>query len=468
MAESEHARDVRDGATTRRTFLTRSAGAGGALVSASALGSFLSACGSSSSASRKGGGDKMLAVNKNGTLDFATVLPVSGAFTITTVPWHAAMQYAIEEKNAEGGVKVGGKSIKVNSPLLDEGYAAAPALKSVRNFISNGGHFTGGYVSVEGPQAVMGINQRADLMMVVTVSGRDIMLTDNPLRFYAHEIAQAQGPMFADFAYNELGLRRIATIELKNSWGADYQQAFAKTFEQLGGKIVKRDYMLVTDTDFTGIISSWKPLNPDGIYIIIGDGPGTTIGKQLVELGFSDQPLLTVGAWDPNSYKDPGKGWIERAYFSALRPYAHWGDKQQEFASRLYKDHKLFLTNFFWQGYDSTRMVLDAIDLSGSTDPRDVMDALPEAIAKGKSKWLIQSPGAIGTDNKGVYAKCPMWIGKFKPADTDFVHESPLEPVKNQKYQGFPGWLPEQWDGYRVPSDQASDPTLKQLQGMGS
>jgi len=443
-----------------------------AMLSGTAAGSLallLSACtrdsGGSTGAST-GSGNPLLAIS-NGALSFAVCLPVSGAFTTVTVPWAQAVKYAADERNEAGGLKIKGKSYKVTAPMIDEGYAAAPALASAQKFFSQGGHYIGGLVSEEAPTALLGVNEQADALISTCIVGNP-SLSKNNLRLFGDSLTQATGSMRAHFAYDELKLRKIATIELKNSWGASYQETFAAAFKELGGEIVARDYMDVTDTDFTARISGWKAFSPDGIYIIIGNSPGITIANQAAQLGFDSQPFLLEGAWDPNVYKTTGAAFIDRSYYVSQYPYCHTTSAAVKLAQKLHDDKNLFVTNWFWQGYDSTRMVLDAMELANSTDPRDVISALPEAVEKGASKWLIKAPGAVATKEKGVYLKTPVWMAKFRPLDTDFINESPLVAVDNAKYANVQGWLPAQWKGYSqdlADVQPLTDAELKKLVG---
>jgi len=424
-------------------------------------------CSRSSTDAQTGGASNALAGVKDGTLSFAACLPISGAFTIITKPWAAAMKYAGDEVNEAGGLKIKGKKIKVEAPLIDEGYAAAPALASVQKLLSQGGRYVGGLVSEEAPVAVLGINEQADTLVTACINGLPAMMP-NKLRFFEDALTYATGGLRAQFAYNELGLRRIATIELKNSWGNSYQTTFAKAFTELGGEIVARDYMQVTDTDFSSRISGWKSKKPDGLYIIIGDGPGTTIAAQATQLGFDSQPILTEGAWDPNSYAKSGASFIDRCYYLAEYPYSHWNPKIAALAEKLYKDEKLYTTNWFWQGYDSTRMVLAAMEAANSTDPRDVVAALPQAITDGADKWLVQAKGAVATKEKGVFLQTPVWMSKFKPVTTDFLSEAPLEPVSKPAYQGAQGWMPKTWEGYSQAADKVTVPSIAELKSLVS
>ncbi len=442
---------------SRRTFLAGTGMAAAAVAMAS--------CSRTSTGGKTGGASNPLAGVNGSTLSFGACLPLSGAFTIITKPWAAAMRYACDEVNEAGGLTIKGKKIKVEAPVIDEGYAAAPALASVQKLLSQGGRYVGGLVSEEAPVAVLGINEQANTLVTACINGLPAMMP-NKLRFFEDALTYATGGLRAQFAYSELGLRRIATIELKNSWGNSYQTTFAKAFTELGGEIVARDYMQVTDTDFSGRISGWKSKNPDGLYIIIGDGPGTTIAAQATQLGFDSQPILTEGAWDPNSYAKTGKSFIDRCYYLAEYPYSHWNSDIAALAEKLYKDEKLYTTNWFWQGYDSTRMVLAAMDAANSTDPRDVVEALPQAISDGANKWLVQAKGAVGTKEKGVFLQTPVWMSKFKPVTTDFLSEAPLEPVQQTAYQGAQGWMPESWDGYTQAADKVTTPSMSDLKSL--
>jgi branched-chain amino acid transport system substrate-binding protein len=447
--------------------ISRRALLGGSAMGAMAL--VLAACsrdGGSTSTGGSGATKPLLALS-TGALSFAACLPISGAFTTVTVPWAAALRYAAEERNAAGGLRIKGKSYKVNAPLIDEGYAAAPALASAQKFFSQGGHYVGGLVSEEAPAALLGVNTQADALINTCINGTPA-LSKNSLRFFHDALNQATGDVRARFAYKELGLRKIATIELKNSWGASYQETFAAAFTELGGKIVARDYMDVTETDFTSRISAWKAFAPDGIYIIIGNSPGVTIATQATQLGFDTQPFLLEGAWDPNVYKSTGASFMDRSYYLAQHPYCHTTPEGTALAKKLYDDEHLFVTNWFWQGYDSTRMVLDAMESANSTDPRDVIQALPAAITAGADKWLIKATGGVATKDKGVFLQTPVWMSKFRSLDTDFVSESPLVAVNNAAYAGVQGWLPKAWKGYTQGFDKIVPVTSGELQKLGS
>src|SRR5699024_681260 len=128
----------------------------------------------------------------------------------------------------------------------------------------------------------------------------------------------------------------------------------------------------------------------------------------------------------------------------------------------------LKLNNWFWHGYDSTKIVLWAMEEANSLDPRDVIAAIPSTVEKYKDKLMIKPEGSVVTDEKGVFIKVPLWLAQFNK-NADFATQSCLDPVKDEKYLGTPSWMPENWDGYKAnPKDGSVNwyPTLNEINKM--
>lgn len=405
----------------------------------------------------------------NGKIAFGTILPLSGGFTVVSQPWIHAIKYAIEEINEAGGVKVKGISYQVANPVGNSEYSAQGGLTAFKKMAADNVHYTGGYVSVEAPAAVQGINVQDDAMIVLGITGKDLCLTDNVLRFYEYALAQATGPYMAHYAYKVLGARKIGSIELANTWGTDFFWSFEKTFKALGGEIVSRGYLQPNQTDFSAQISDMASKGIDALYIIMGDGPASSVALQARTGGLGDVPILAQGAWGPEMYAEAqGKRTMNGAIYPGAVAYTEWGEKHQKLNDKLYADTKLYLNNWFWHGYDSTKIVLWAMEEANSLDPHEVIKAIPAVVKKRKAETMVRPEGAIMTDKKGVYLKIPMTIGKFD-AYADFAKGPALIPVKEKMYNGFPGWMPEGWDGYNaLPSDKSVNwyPTFDELTKM--
>lgn len=405
----------------------------------------------------------------DGKIAVGIVLPLSGAFTIVSQPWIKAVEYASGEINAAGGVKVGGKSFQVANQIGDEQYTAAGGLAAFKKLVADNVHYSTGYVSVEAQTAVQAINDANDHLLVTNIPGKDLSLTFNKLRLDAYGQSQATGPYLAHYAYNVLKARRVGSIELGNTWGATIYESFAATFRELGGKLVQRNTMGVTQTDYSANITEMASNKVDLLYIIIGDGPGSTIAVQAREGGLADVPIIGEGVWGPEMFKDEASiKALDHTVFAGQRPYVSWDSKHTELDRRLMKDIGLHLNWVFWWGYDSTKLLLWAMEKADSFDPHEVIRAIPAVVKERADAMMIRPQGTIVTERKGVYLKIPMWIARFN-GHADFSKETALVPVAEEMYRGFPGWMPANWQGYSAkPSDTSVNwyPTLSQLEAM--
>ncbi|NIN80477.1 MAG: ABC transporter substrate-binding protein, partial [Pseudomonas stutzeri] len=55
---------------------------------------------------------------------------------------------------------------------------------------------------------------------------------------------------FGEYAYNELGLRKIVTIGFDYAFGWEVVGGFQKTFEDAGGKVIQKIWVPVGNRDY--------------------------------------------------------------------------------------------------------------------------------------------------------------------------------------------------------------------------
>jgi branched-chain amino acid transport system substrate-binding protein len=89
----------------------------------------------------------------------------------------------------------------------------------------------------------------------------------------------------ADFAFNDLKLRKVAIISQQNSFGAEHAAFFKEEFERLGGIIVGAETVATGQMDVRSELTKLKAKNPDGVLNLNATGPsmGETMkeGKEL-------------------------------------------------------------------------------------------------------------------------------------------------------------------------------------------
>jgi branched-chain amino acid transport system substrate-binding protein len=187
--------------------------------------------------------------------------------------------------------------------------------------------------------------------------------------FRACFIDPFQGSTMAKFAFNTLKTRRYAILtDSKNDYSVGLTQFFRE--------IITEESYAEGDIEFKAQLTSIKGHNPDAIYV-----PGyytecSLIARQARELGLN-APLLGGDGWDsPKTVEIGGKA-VEGVYFTN-----HYSDEEQR------PEVLKFINGYKAKnggrvpdamavlGYDSMKLMADAITRAGSTDGAKIRDAL--------------------------------------------------------------------------------------------
>ncbi len=186
----------------------------------------------------------------------------------------------------------------------------------------------------------------------------------------------------ADYAYNDLGLRRVAV------WtddSMDFTRALSTFFKEriqtLGGEIVAEDFFMMGDKDFSAQIARLQALDPlpDGVVIsAIPSEAGVTV-RQIREAGL-DLPIVSGDGFDTPLVIDvPGPELADKVYFST---HTYLADDRPEVAQFI-QDYTAKFGHapenaFAPLGYDAVGLVVAAIERAGSAEPAAVRDALAQ------------------------------------------------------------------------------------------
>jgi branched-chain amino acid transport system substrate-binding protein len=75
-----------------------------------------------------------------------------------------------------------------------------------------------------------------------------------------------QGPFAARYLYEKAGIKEVATVHDKKTYGQGLVNAFSQEFTKLGGKIVAAETINPDDDKYDAVISKIKPANPKAVY----------------------------------------------------------------------------------------------------------------------------------------------------------------------------------------------------------
>jgi branched-chain amino acid transport system substrate-binding protein len=185
----------------------------------------------------------------------------------------------------------------------------------------------------------------------------------------------------AEFASKKLNAK---TAYLLIDKGMEYTlllgKYFKERFAELGGSIILEDTYQTGDKDFSAQITKLKGLGslPDTLFISSGPDDVGTIVKQFRDAGV-DKPIFGGDGYDtPLLIQIAGKG-AENVYFTthSLMDPQLGTDAVKSFITAYQAEYKTPPENAFaGLGYDTVKLIADAIKRAGSSDPKAIRDAL--------------------------------------------------------------------------------------------
>ncbi len=119
----------------------------------------------------------------------------------------------------------------------------------------------------------------------------------------------------ADFAYLELGLRRMVAVDDGDAYTAALVSTFGNEFNALGGEIARSARIDKGDTDMTDVLSEFAATEPDGIFFPLFAAEGTLFAEQALAFdGLEDATLITADAFFESEFL--GTPQSEGTYFA--------------------------------------------------------------------------------------------------------------------------------------------------------
>lgn len=337
----------------RQLFLT------GAFGLAAALSMSFSGC-------SKGGSGDTIRIG-----EFASLTGKEATFGTSS---HEGTLLAIEEINAAGGV------LDKKLELLtedDQSKAGEPA-NAVNKLISkdNVVAVLGEVASSRSLEAAPICQQNSIPMISPASTNPDVTKTGDYI-FRVCFIDPFQGTVMANFAANTLKAKKVAVLtDVKSDYSKGLAKFFKEQFVKTGGQLVSELDFNAGDKDFKGQLTTIKAAAPDAVFI-----PGyytevALIAIQAKQLGLN-VPLLGGDGWESATLVEIGKDAVEGHYFSSHYTSTDSSPKVQGFVEAYKKRFNGKVPDTMAAlGYDSAKVLADAIKRAGSTEGSKIRDAL--------------------------------------------------------------------------------------------
>jgi branched-chain amino acid transport system substrate-binding protein len=336
------------------------------------------------------------AVAESGTITIGVILPLTGEAAHWGIPPRNGAEMAVDEINRDGGV--GGRKLA----LVVEDDQCKPAI-GISAFDK--------IVAAANPAAVLGaVCSGVTLAIAPLAEARKTALispastspkvTDaGDFIFRVIPSGSLRAKIFAEYVFNEKGLRKLAVLYINNEGGIGGSSAFKARFTQLGGAVVLEETYAQGATDVRAQLTKIKASGADGI--MVGSYPPDTVLvlRQARELELRQPMFLTTEAVEnPEVLRETGDAANGVVYILAAPATGAAPEKfTQAYEAKFGKKPELFAA----EGYDIVRLIAAAIaaskdSLASGSDIRDFLY---------KVRNYAGASGAITFDQNGDVIK---------------------------------------------------------------
>lgn len=244
-------------------------------------------------------------------IKIGAILPLTGEAAIAGISIQQGIEIAVEEINKAGGIN--GREIRV---IFEDDQYDNKITVTVANKLISVDKIDIGIVSfVHGAKAVMPIFEQHKIPLVVAWDSTN-ELEEGDYIFSTGFSTELSGRKMANYAYNELNLKKVAIVLHQDEWSEVIAPAFKKEFQGLGGEILLEEKVAVGENDFKTIISKIKSKEADAVYLPLVPVNTDVFLKQAKELGLQAQ-ILSGDALIPDIIIAAGDA-AEGVYFTSV------------------------------------------------------------------------------------------------------------------------------------------------------
>ena len=356
-----------------------------ALVLALVMALSLVACGGSSSGSgQASSGDSGNKVVKIGVFE-----PQTGDNGAGGKQEILGMQYA---NYVQPTVEIGGETYDVQLEIVDNRTTAENGPSAASELVNRGVSVVLGSYGSGVSMAGGAIFEEAGIPAIGVTCTNPQVTSDCSVYFRICFLDPFQGTVLANYAYNELG---VSTAYVLGMLGSDYDQGlvyyFTEAFEDLGGTVVAESFPEGT-ANFVSYINNAKSAGAGVIFAPVAINYAQLIVEAADAQGF-DGALLGSDTWDSNKVIESAKGKNISAFVTTF--YEEGGNEAFDSGIKEWinanADAKTnnggndMIAAVTAMGYDAYFTALEALKAAGSTEPKAVLEALPNVSYEGVS-----------------------------------------------------------------------------------
>ncbi len=311
------------------------------------------------------------------TIKIGGIQPISGEVSAYGTQSRDAINLAIKEINAKGGVL--GKQLE--SVIEDDEANPEKTLNAFTKLVTK--DKVVGIVGALTSNCSIPLSKEAQKrkIVMITPSSTNATVTDaGDYVFRACFIDPFQGTVNAKFAIDNLKAKTAAVIfDNTNDYSKGLKDNFVKTFKELGGTITAEESYAKGDKDFAAQLTKIEGGNPDVLFIPDYYSTVSLIAKQTRNQGIK-ATMLGGDGWEAIA-KNAGEE-VNGSYYSNHYTSGADDPEVKAFVANYKAAYGVEPNALAALAYDATYLLADAIARAGSTDSEKIKNAMAQSDKK--------------------------------------------------------------------------------------
>jgi len=291
-------------------------------------------------------------------IGFSAMLSGPGGTPSTIVRNGAVL--AVEKINAAGGIN--GRPVELI--IKDDRGDPETALRVDQELYEAGVEAIIGHTNSLMSAAVLDFINEKELLMLSPTSSAEFLMGKDDYFFSLYPSNRRLAVTAAEFAYHQLGLRKLNTIidTFNAIYSENYFTRFSEHFETIGGSMeLEVRYDSTAEPQFNFLVEELLQGGPDGLFLITGPLNTALIIQQLYKRNVQ-LPFIGSEWAEDQELIDQGGPLVEQLYISNLYTTDTTNEEYQTFVENYIERFKAVPTGWAAMGYESAMILAHALE----------------------------------------------------------------------------------------------------------
>ncbi len=316
-------------------------------------------------------------------LRVGVIAEITGDMPAVGASCRNAAKMAVDEANAAGGLEAGGKKLKVELVVEDNGGKADQSAAAAQKLITQDE-----VIAIVGPNAsryAIPASEIAESNQTVFITPWSTnpkttldAVTGKPKRYAFRScfIDPFQGKVLAKFALQTMKAKKAAVLyDVASDYNKGIAEVFRADYERLGGKVVAFETYTTNDKDFSAQFTKIKATGPDVVFLPNYYSEVPLQVQQAKRLGVT-APFLGADAWGSADLLKLGGADLEGYYFSTHYAADNASPAAVRFIAAYTKAFGAPPDDVAALTYDAFGLLFTALKNAGKADREAVRNAL--------------------------------------------------------------------------------------------